>query len=441
MTLTEAAFWTKRLGVIALGALVIFTTIVLMLTLQKEQKMPPQYLTSNYACTQTREEFLEYRLEIPSLELAEGSEMVFQIDTDTGKIDALPEIVNVFEFNNPIQSVTAQADAKVLANRMGFDPDSVTRKGTESYIWVDRENSRTLEIQARNLNFSFKTDPAKIKEVIRDSTLPSEQEAKSKAANILRSLGLGLYSEDYSKGNHKTTFIKINPDGSFSKAASHVDADLIRVDFMRSKSMITIPSNIVGSDTMIQNLTKRLPEPPVVETRIINEKRVDVYTFNTPVSFPRTQESNISVLVGAEQRRARDLALNGIYQIEYTNWPINVESCGTYELLSPQVAIDKVQAGEGSLVYLYDIDGDDVVDYTPRKVKRFLVFDVFVVYYEEREESRFLQPVYLISGEAIFENDVKGLFDFFYPAINYDIIQDKIELPQPEFVENTNGFF
>jgi hypothetical protein len=43
-----------------------------------------------------------------------------------------------------------------------------------------------------------------------------------------------------------------------------------------------------------------------------------------------------------------------------------------------------------------------------------------------------------VSGEAIFDNDTKGLFDFFYPAINYDIVQDEIVLPKPEVVEE-NG--
>lgn len=438
MTLTEAAFWTKRFGVIALGAFVVFTTIVLILTLRKDAPMPPQYLTANYACTKTKDEFLPHKLEIPSLELAQGSEMVFQIDTDTGKIDSLPGIINVYRFNNPVQSLTSQADAKVLAKRLGFNPDSVIRKGTESYAWIDRERGRTLEVLAKNLNFTFKTDASKIREISREGTLPSEQEAKSLAANTLRSLG--AYPEDYSKGNHRTTYIRVNPDGSFSKASAPAEADLIRVDFVRSKSMITIPSNIVGANSMVQTLKRKFPEPPVVETPIVNDERIEVYTFNTLISFPQTQRKNISVYIGAEDRNQRSSSTKGVYQVDYTYWPIQVEACGTYELLSPQVAIEKVQSGEGSLVYLFEVNGDDVVEYTPKRVKKFLVFDVFVVYYEDKEELEFLQPVYVISGEAIFENDTKGLFDFFYPAINYEIVQNEVVLPEPEVVEES-GFF
>ncbi len=438
MTLTEAAFWTKRFGVIALGAFVVFTVIVLLLTLRREGVMPPQYLTANYACTETKDEFLPHRLEIPTLDLAEGSEMVFQIDTDTGKIDSLPEIINVYRFNNPVQSLSSQADAKVLANKLDFDPDAVIRRGTESYVWVDRETGRTLEVLAKNLNFTLRTEASRVREISREGILPSEQEARSQAANALRSLG--LYSEDYSKGNHRTTYIRVNPDGSFSKASAAAEADLIRIDFVRSKSMITIPSNIVGANSMVQTLNRKFPEPPVVETPIVNDQRIEIYTFNTLVSFPQTQRSNISVYIGAEDKSQRSTTLKGVYQIEYIYWPIQVEACGTYELLSPQVAIEKVQSGEGSLVYLFEVDGDDVIEYTPKRVKKFLVFDVFVVYYEDRGELEFLQPVYVVSGEAIFDNDTKGLFDFFYPAINYEIVQDEVILPEPEIVEES-GFF
>ncbi len=440
MTLTEAAFWTKRLGVIALGAFFIFTVTVFILTLRPPPPPIPKYQTANYACTETREEFLEHRLEIPSLQLAAGSEMSFQIDTDTGKIeDSLPDIVNVYRFNNPIQSVTAQADAKLIATKLGFDSEKIIRRSAESYVWVNNEQGTTLEIQAKNLNFRFKTEATTMRDSARESALPSEQEAKNYAAGVLRSLG--AYPEDYSKGNHRTTYIKVNPDGSFRKASAPAEADLIKVDFVRSKGMITIESNIVGAERFVQTLSRKIEEPPLIETPLVNGERIEVYTFNTPVSFPETQRSNITVYVGAANSKIKDSTLKHIYQIDYTFWPTEVESCGTYELISPQLAIEKIQNGEGSLVYLYETNGDDVVEYTPRKVKKFHVFDVFIVYYEDRTELEYLQPVYVVSGEAIFDNDTKGLFDFFYPAINYDIVQNKIELPKPEIKQDSNMLF
>jgi hypothetical protein len=439
MTLTEAAFWTKRFGVIALGAGIIFVVVVLILTIQPKDEMPPEYLTANFACTEKKEEFLQHKLEIPSLALADGSEMVFEILTDTGKIDSLPQIINVYDFDIPTQSLSAQANAKILAKKIGFDPEQVIRKGTQSYVFVDKTNSRTLEIQAKNMNFNLKTEPAQIKKIAANGTLPSEQDAKLLATSMLRSLG--LYSDDYELGTPQLTYININPDGSYSKASSASEAELIKIDFVRKKSMITIPSNIVGAEDMIKSLTTRLGMEPTLTNTIVNDERLEVYTYDTIVSYPETQRHNISVYVGAEdnENKTAGNVMNAIYQIDYVYWPVQVEPCGTYELISPQKAIEEVQAGKGKIVYLYEKNGDDVVQYTPRKVKKFVVTkDIFITYYESNDELPYLQPVYVISGDAIFEGDIKGSFDIYYPAINYDIVQDKIELPAAKVKEKTS---
>lgn len=443
MTLTEAAFWTKRFGVIALVAIVVFFIVILIITLQPKQTLPPEYLTANFACTEKREQFLNTaRLEIPSLQLASGSEMVFEISTDTGKIDNFQRVVNVYQFDNPTQSLNSAGDAKALANRIGFAPEKMIRNGTKSYIWEDPVSGRTLEIQAKNLNFNLKTSVDVMKKVTNSSSVPTEQEAKTFAASALRTLG--KYTNDYLSGTPKTTYIRIAPDGSFTRAASASEAHLIKVDFTRQKSLATIPSNLVGANDMVNNLTKRFSIKATKASQIINGERTEIFTFDTPVGLPNSQNSNISVYVGVENKpesQKQDIAIPNIYQIDYVYWPVDIEPCGTYELVSPQYALEMIQSGKGSLVYLYEKDGDYISEYQPRSVKKFIVNkDIFVVYYEAYDELPYMEPVYLISGEVIFTNDTKGEFEFYYPAINYDVVQDKIELPKPEVKESTSIF-
>ena len=434
MTLTEAAFWTKRFGVIALAALGIFGIVVIIITSSTKGNVLPQYISANYACTEEKEAFLVNKLSIPSLKLATGSGMYFELQTDSGKIDALPGIINVYKFDNPVQSLSSQADAKILATKLGFTAEKITRNGSESYSWSDA--NRTLTVYSKNLNFSMKTNVAYIGKIAATGTVPSEQEAKSTAANSLR--GLGFTTDDYANGTPSTTLINVNPDGSFSEASSLSEAELIRVDFMRSKSMITIPSNIVGASSMVDSFKKNLGEPDT-ENSIINNESINVYTFNTAVTFLNTNKSNISVYVGVPADK-NNKALSSIYQIDYTYWPIQEIACGTYELINPNIAIEKIQAGEGSLVYLNETNGDTVIDYSPRSVKKFTIMYVNITYLEVTGEQEFLQPVYVISGEAIFNNDTKGEFDFYYPAIDYDNVQDKIVQPEPEVVEKTGLF-
>ncbi|HOV34665.1 MAG TPA: hypothetical protein PLS56_01585 [Candidatus Dojkabacteria bacterium] len=439
MTLTEAAFWTKRFGVIAIAGGIVFIIIVLVVTLRPRNQLPPKYLTANFACTENKEEFLEKaKIEIPSLPLASGSEMVFEISTDTGKIDSFQRVVNVYRFNNPTQSINSIGDAKALANKMGFDPDKIVKNGTKSYIWNDSTTGRTLEVQAKNLNFTLKTSTEAMRKATMDSFVPTEQEARTLAASALRSLG--RYTSDYSSGAVRTTYIRIGADGSFTRAGSASEAHLIKVDFTRLKSLVTIPSNIVGANDMIKTLTKRLAIQPTQTTQLINDQRVQIYTFDTPVALPRTQDSNVTVYVGVETNTTD--VLPNIYEIDYTYWPVDVEACGTYELVSPQYALEMVQSGKGSLVYLYEKDGDYISEYQPKSVKKFIVNkEIFVVYYENYTEMDYMVPVYLISGEAIFTNDTKGEFEFYYPAINYDVIQNKIELPEPVVETKSTSLF
>ena len=437
MTLTEASFWTKRLGVIALGALIIVVIIILVIVMNSNiEVVMPQYLEPNFACTQHKEEFLENRLQIPSLQFADGTELSFDIKTDTGKIDSLPEIINVYKFNNRSQSLTAQADAKILAKAMGFDPDVIERVSTQGYKWTDRAAGRTLEVEAKNLNFTLKTDTSVMRESSASSALPSEQEAKSIAVNALNSLG--VFPSDYTSGNHRTTLININPDGSFSKAHSLAEADLIRVDLIRIKSMITIPSNIENAEKMVRDFSRRTLIEPTEETSTATDGRLGIFTFNTLVSFPQTQRANISVYVGPTITGV-PTRVSKIYQIDYTYRPIAAEACGTYKLVDPEYATEMIQQGEGSLVYLSNTGADDVVDYMPKAVKKFIILDIFIVYFEDRDELEYLQPVNLISGEAIFHDDTKGTLDIFYPAINYDIVQDKIEMKAPEVVDTSSS--
>ncbi|MFA6754784.1 MAG: hypothetical protein WCR68_03080, partial [Candidatus Dojkabacteria bacterium] len=132
MTLTEASFWTKRLGVI-LGVLVgIFSIVAIIITSVSTPPPPPEYLTANYACTERKEEFLASKLVIPSLEVNSNSEGLFEIQTETGKVNTLSnlKIINVHKYKEKLQQLDNQIKAKTIASALGFDPDAIYRKGT-----------------------------------------------------------------------------------------------------------------------------------------------------------------------------------------------------------------------------------------------------------------------------------------------------------------------
>ncbi len=423
MTLTEAAFWTKRFGIIALIVGFLFVIVLFFIFSSSTTSLPPEYLTANFGCTEKKEEFLTQKLVIPALDINPDSEILFELQTDTGKVDTLPNIVNVYRYTNLGQIINSQAEAKILAKKMGFDPEKVIRQDTTGYIWRNNDSKKTLNIRARDLNFTMKTDVEKIREVRRELDLPTEKEAPSIATNVLRNLG--VLEQVYTDVQPTIHLIDINPDGSYSQAESLLTAELIRVDFLRKVPMISIPTNIENAQQMVDSLTKKDLTYEMGE-QIVNDERVDVYNFSTLLTYQYPVKTNISVYVGPKDDSNK--IFPNIYQIEYNTWSVENQACGTYELISPSLALQRIQEGEGSLVYL-NSSGDEVIGYTPQSVNKFRVDNIYITYYEGLLEQQYLQPVYMVEGQAELKGGERADFCIYYPAINYDIVQDRIELP------------
>jgi hypothetical protein len=442
MTLTEAAFWTKKVGVVVAVLASIFVILAIILTSINQQNLPPEYLTANYACTETKEEFLENKLEIPSLEVNSDSENIFELQTDTGKVDTLSnlDIINIYKYKEKIQQLDSQLQAKEIASALGFNPDNIHRVGTTGYVWNNSVNKRSLEITARTLNFTMTTQSSYVRDVSKENPIPSENEAIALAKNTIRSLGILGSDYNYNEpGNISTHLIDVNPDGTYSEAASLAEAELIKVDLHKTKPMISIKESVTNSEAIINSLNNDIGQAEEDEI-IVNDQRVKVYNYSALITYQDPNSSNISVYVGPEDPNNEDKS--NIYRIEFAYWQLEQESCGTYELVSPTYALEKVQNGEGSLVYLNEKNGDEIEEYQPRTVKKYVIYDIDLAYYEPINEPMFLQPIYIITGESIFKDDTRGEFHIFYPAINYEIVQDKQESPQePTEQENSNGMF
>lgn len=425
MTLTEAAHWTKRFGVIGgvtLGVLIIATIVILSINATRD---PSEFLTPNYACTLKKEEFLENKLEIPSLSLAPGSDLVFELETESGQVDSLPRVVNVHKFNIPGQSLNAQGESKVIAEKLGFNPALLQRRGSAEYIWYDNVNFRNLVVQARNLNFQMRTDFTRIGAIDNTKPLPNESEAISIATNYLR--GKGLLFEDYFKTTPRVVNINIQPNGSFTQANARIDAELLRVDFYRQKALISVRSDLEDASLIKERLEQRLFKS-TTESIVTDRGRVDIYNFDTFVAFQDPNKPNISVYVGPrnDKDRVQDTNTRYVYGVDFTYWPLDATQCGTYQLIPPQSALDTVQRGKGSLIYLNEKNGDDVATYVPKKVSKFTIYTITLGYYEPQTEAKFLQPIYIISGEATLSTGVIGRFHYYVPAIDYNLVKDKV---------------
>jgi hypothetical protein len=420
MTLTEAAHWTKKLIWFAVGGFILFIVLVMVLIARSRPQHLPKYLYPDFACTNTKEEFLRNKLNIPSIEYTlESPEEAFNLETQTGRIYQIPEVVNVYRYDNPGQYLTVQDEAKILAEKLGFDPEKMQRIGTTVYRWADNHN-RTLTAQARNLTFELKIDLSQ-RSARPDGELPTEEQAIKYARDFLSDVS--MLSRDYDRETPNVMDIKIEQDGSFREAKYKQETDLIRVDFIRKASMMTIPSHIENAGE-IRNMLEREGHKSTEEDVITPDGRTTLYKFNTDIATSNPYRSNISIYIGAQNPDLPGRGINRIYGIEFKNWVIDQNYCGTYKLLNPAQVLTYVQEGKASLVYLNEKDGDKVLQAGTKNVRTFKIMEVSLLYYDAPHEQEFLQPVYEVAGEATFTNGNTGIFAFYYPAIDYDFIQD-----------------
>lgn len=436
MTLTESAYWTRRGGVIAVAAFAAFLLFTLLLVYWPRGGAVPNYLKPTYACTETKEEFIESQLTIPTLELSGGEKPFFTIETATGKIEELPLIANVYRYDNPGALLGAQNEAKKIALKFAFKPELIQRRGASEYYWDEDAFGRALVVDASSLNFELTTNFRNSNAMPPDADLPTSEEAKKTAIAFLQ--GNGWMLEDYTKEEPLTTDINIEADGSFSEARSRGDAELIRVDFYRSKPFLSVPSNIDGADIIKEELQEEYRDYDYsVESVSAEGQKLDLYNFSTEVVHVDTQQSNISVYIGPEDSRQEEgsRGSRSIYGMEYNAWIVEPEPCGTYPLISATEVSNRILNGEGSLVYLNEKDGDDIIPYQPRSIEKLAVNDVRIAYIDKREEQEFMQPIYIVIGEAFFDSGATGRFYYYIPAVDYQNLQNPVleeEVPEEE---------
>lgn len=437
MTLTQAAFWTRRGSVIFAGV-VIFLTILVFIYLNLPGQDPiPNYLTANYRCTESPETFVAEKLSIPTKQLAAGSEGLIEISTPTGRIEQLPLIANVYEYVDRGPTLTAQSQARDIADRLGLDPAGLQRTSATQYNWSPDQFGRRLQVDARTLNFTMSVDFSSPVALPDEKELPSDSDAINIARVFLRSNGWML--DDYSEEEPYTTNINVLPNGSFSEARSRAEAELIRVDFVRSIPFLKINATIEDAERIRSVLEEEYFDYETVTSQDqVGDEKVDFYDFTTQIVNSNTQKSNISVYVGTEDERKESGQGNpSIYGVEYYAYEVDTQECGTYPLISATQVTDIILNGNASLVYLNERNGDNVVDYTPKNVRQFAVTDVRLVYLDTAELQRFMQPIYLVSGEATFANGELGTFYYYIPAIDYENIQYPI--PDTETVDDESG--
>lgn len=411
MTLTESIFWTKigaKVGGVFLVILIIgYFAIALFFP---AAPIPPEFIVPTQKCGELPV------VNIKELGFVDTSKVTIRNESSAASLPDLVRIVNVYEYDVPGQNFNSLQQAQSVAQKLGFTPENVSRPDADTYRWSDLFQNRTLTVDASNINFELFREPASVPSV--STALPSVLDAPRLVRTYLQRLE--LYNNEYTEREAEVFLVDIQ-NGKISEAQSLNEAKMVRVDLLREVLALQIEARYyrdseIGAETRKKLLNERVREITK------NGQRVSVKDLNADVVTDFPYGGNIQVYINATQDDRGNISYN--YPIiSYTDWRIKAEPCGTYLLKQPTAALQEIQRGEGKLVFLTDKVGKDIGDrLNPPAlpaVSSFNVTDVKLAYLDKKEKQRFLQPIYMVSGEAVFVDQRKGQFVYYVPAIRY----------------------
>jgi hypothetical protein len=335
-TLTETAYYTRRtinwtiLGIIIYFLLRIFWFIIIAILLWL---FPPKPPPPNHALG------IMPKIKFSS-DATPSVSLKFQLETIEGKVPVASSAGTVYFMPKKAANLLALTKTQNFANQNGFDSEPYQEKKN---IYVFKDSSEPL----RNLRYDIVTDNFLIRylwemnySVLDEKKFQPEKQVLTYLVNLLNNNN--LMALDIEHGYQKISYLRV-VNNQFQKADSADSADAMRIDFFRGD---------------INNLK--------------------VYTRNP-------NEGNVAfILSGSENAKKRIL----IYQ--YTYWPIEYITSGTYELKTSQEAWEELQNGKGFIAQ-YPTQGSTA---TVRKVT--------LGYYDSFEPQNFLQPIFIFEGDYNF---------------------------------------
>lgn len=393
MTLTQAVYWTKRVGAALIVLFLLFIPLRLIIII----------INAGGGVTRPREDLpfasqgygVLPQMSLTSLALPAQSSPGVQLETAAGEFPDIPPVVQVYKLKEKLQTLTTLDEAKQLAGRFGFKSLPNRIPNSTKYSWQDTAG-RLMTYDVSNQNFNLKTDYTKdIYQKV--EIVPSLVEAEERSLAHLRTLQ--LLDESYLNGYMESGYLKLGPNGGYLKAGSQSEADFVRVDFFRNTQLVKLTEEETALLAAQRKGDVKL-DPEELPESVIGS-----------IKTPEINKSNIYIII-----RGKNLSrLGDIYELEYNFWEVDENETETYYTRAPAEAWEDVKDGNAYLRHLVAKQGEPYKEYTPINVDQFLIYDISLVYLETKEFQEFLQPVYMLRGEArSVGNTGKPDLDFAY---------------------------
>lgn len=404
MTLTEAAYWSKKAVVLFVAFIVIvFIGWQIVNLVSPKPKIPEKYLIPNERCKEGPLPALQiYSINVPV------NYMNLEIETATGRYPDLPKIVNVYKIEYRGGSLAAKDMAISIAKAWGFDEATIKRKSANEYLFENATNGKSIIIENSNQHIDLTTS---IGSVPTASDVPDNTVLIEAAKRALSTEN--LFPKTIDTELTRVTYLVKGPT-TFNTTASRITAHAGRVDFFKSKELIAVEEQYIDSKELGEFLRAELPNSPKKRVKI-DDKDVEVYSYSVPLVPDSPYSSNIYISLG--NNKINPPKYDSVYELHYVNWPVAEEACGTYKLMGEDQAVQKIKEGKGYLVHLH-LKGTNPLDPLPAgvEISKLKVYEISVAYLDTATLQEYLQPIYVVRGEAETTFGT-GEFIIYVPAI------------------------
>lgn len=336
-SLTETAYYTRRiinwsiLGVIGYVILRMMwgVAVGIYLTIFPPQAPPPNHAFGSLP-----------PLSFPVSQASPSGQVIYQLQTIEGSIPTASVSANVYFMPKKGSSLLALSTAQAFAKRLGFVTTPIPEPANKNIYRFDDATTqlRHLWYDIVTTNFVIQYDFQQDTGIFLNSKVPSLQEAKAEAKNLLQTYN--LYPEDITGGEIKVTYYKVS-ESALIPVTSQSQADAVRVDFYR---------------------------PNIASTPVISG------TASGPISI---------VFSGSGNNKKR------VLNFTYSYWPIDYQTVATYALKTSAQAWQELQGGGG---YVLKYPSTPLIT----------VRSVYLAYYDSVSPQTYLQPVFVFSGDDGF---------------------------------------
>ncbi|MEO6729134.1 MAG: hypothetical protein ABIM99_04390 [Candidatus Dojkabacteria bacterium] len=304
-----------------------------------------------------------------------------------------PDVSYIYAVDKPSEKSDTFEKASKTAAALGFSATGLKNLGNNDYKWSITDQTKTLSYNLLSQIWSLSTiyennTDAKKRKTIMSTTSSYADKLPSVLDSLLFNTGLGMTGAKVD-----SRFIIRTDQGDIKETQDSKLANYVKLNAFRK---------------LPQSDLKETKDQPKLATGQIKPQATNGYVYT---SDPRVGEFS-STVSNDLSNLSRD-----VFEMKFVNYTYGLK--GSYFVVTPEEAFNRIQNKQGALVGLSAEGTDYFEQYTKIEVNRFIVDarKTELGFYQPDEWTGYVYPIYILTGRAELSDGRLAKFTFFVDAV------------------------